>query len=166
MASNDYHFVTRWRVKGTTTEVSDLLSEVDELTRWWPSVYLDVRVLEPGDANGVGKQVELLTRGWLPYKLRWRFVVTEANKPHGFALRATGDFNGRGEWRFEQNGEWVDITYDWRIRANKPLLRRLSLLLKPIFAANHRWAMRQGERSLVAEIARRQQSNHANQPSS
>jgi hypothetical protein len=47
------------------------------------------------------------------------------------------------------------VTYDWLLRADKPLLRRLSWLLKPIFAANHRWAMARGEESLKLELARR-----------
>jgi len=33
---------------------------------------------------------------------------------------------------------FTDITYDWRIRADKPLLRYLSFVFKPIFSANHR----------------------------
>ncbi len=49
----------------------------------------------------------------------------------------------------------MTITYDWKIRANKPLLRSLSVVLKPIFAANHRWAMARGEESLRLELARR-----------
>jgi hypothetical protein len=47
------------------------------------------------------------------------------------------------------------IEYDWKIRAEKPLLRSFSFLLKPIFAANHRWAMARGEGSLRLELARR-----------
>lgn len=54
-----------------------------------------------------------------------------------------------------QDGAFVDISYDWRISAEKPLLRRLSFLLKPIFAANHRWAMARGEESLRLELRRR-----------
>ena len=65
---------------------------------------------------------------------------------HGFTLVATGDFDGRGEWTFVQDGAFVDITYDWRLRAEKPLLRNLSVLLKPLFEANHRWAMAQRRR--------------------
>jgi hypothetical protein len=49
----------------------------------------------------------------------------------------------------------VVITYDWRIHASKPLLRRLSWLLKPAFSANHHWAMRKGEESLALELRRR-----------
>ena len=49
----------------------------------------------------------------------------------------------------------VNITYDWRVMADKPLLRRLSFLLKPLFSANHGWAMARGEESLKLEMARR-----------
>jgi hypothetical protein len=155
MAANDYHFITRWRVESTVEEVSDILRRASDLPRWWPSVYLDVQEMEPGDEQGVGKVVSLHTRGWLPYTLRWQFRVTESRHPHGFSLKAWGDFEGRGIWTFEQHGAFVDITYDWKIFANKPLLKQLSFLLKPIFSANHRWAMARGEESLRLEIARR-----------
>ncbi len=65
---------------------------------------------------------------------------------------------------FEQDGRWVDITYDWKIRADKPLLRRLSFLLKPVFAANHRWAMAKGEESLRLELRRRRGSDSVPPP--
>lgn len=155
MASNDYHFVTRWRVEAPIEEVFRIISNATELPRWWPSVYLEVRELAPGDKKNVGKVVDLYTRGWLPYTLRWQFRVTEVDFPHGLALEAWGDFVGTGRWSFAQDGRWADIRYDWHIRADKPLLRYLSFVLKPIFSANHRWAMAQGEQSLRAELARR-----------
>ena len=116
------------------------------MKRWWPSVYLEV--------TKRGEVIELLTKGWLPYKLRWSFRVVET-RSDGFTIEAFGDFIGRGEWRFAQDGDLVDITYDWRIRAEKPLLRIFSPILKPLFSANHRWAMARGEESLVRELARR-----------
>lgn len=155
MQSNDYHFITRWRVESSVEEVSDILKRATDLPRWWPSVYLDVQEMEPGDEEGVGKVVSLHTKGWLPYTLRWQFRVTESRYPYGFSLEAWGDFEGRGIWTFEQDGAFVDITYDWRILANKPILRSLSFLLKPVFSANHRWAMARGEESLRHEISRR-----------
>lgn len=154
MKRNEYHFVTRWRVPGTLEEVAAIIADGPGLTRWWPSVYLDVQELEPGDASGVGRVISLYTKGWLPYTLRWRFRVTEVLPGRGFALDAWGDFVGRGIWRFEPDGEWTNVIYDWRVRAEKPLLRRFSWALKPVFAANHRWAMAMGERSLLLEIAR------------
>jgi len=154
MPSNEYHFITNWRVDGAIKEVADILKDATELPRWWPSVYLDVEVLEPGDEDGIGKVVSLYTRGWLPYTLRWQFRVTESNYPYGFRLEAWGDFNGRGIWTLEQDGQFVNVIYDWKIRADKPLLRSLSFIFKPIFSANHRWAMARGEESLRVELAR------------
>lgn len=157
---NQYHFITHWQVEGTAEEVSDILGDVASLVRWCPSVYLEVNILDPGDERGVGKVVSLYTKGWLPYTLRWQFRVVESRYPYGFTLEARGDFEGRGTWTLNQTGKVVNVTYDWEIRANKPLLRALSFLLKPIFSANHRWVMRRGEESLKLELARR----HASTP--
>lgn len=159
MPSNEYHFITHWRVEGAINEVADILKAADELPRWWPSVYLDVKVLEPGDKGGIGKVVSLHTKGWLPYTLRWQFRVTESRYPLGFSLEAWGDFNGRGIWTLEQEGPNVNVNYDWKIRADKPLLSALSFLVKPIFSANHRWAMARGEESLKLELARLHRPN-------
>ena len=143
------------KIKSTAEEVFEILINAPDLVRWWPSVYLEVQELEPGDERGIGKVVSLYTKGWLPYTLRWKFRVTENRYPYGFSLEAWGDFNGRGICTFEQDREWVNITYDWKIRADKPLLRTLSPILKPVFSANHRWAMTKGEESLKLELARR-----------
>jgi len=156
MKNNAYHFITHWRVPSTCEEVTRLLGHAPDLPRWWPSVYLNVWELEKGDpATGLGKIIRLYTKGWLPYTLVWQFQVTEVNHSHGFRLDAWGDFAGRGIWTFAQDGNAVNITYDWEITAQKPLLRDYSFLFKPIFAANHEWAMRMGERSLQLELARR-----------
>jgi hypothetical protein len=156
MSSNDYHFTTHWRMLASIQEVFDIISDAEDLVRWWPSVYLKVHIVEPGDENHIGKVVDLYTTGWLPYTLRWQFRIVEADPPHRFVLEAWGDFVGRGEWTLEQDGDWVDVYYDWRIRADKPMLRYLSFLFRPFFAANHHWAMDRGDESLWLELARRQ----------
>jgi len=157
-----YHFISHWKVKSTKEEVYDVLGNAEGLARWWPSVYLDVKVLEPGDLLGVGKVVELFTKGWLPYTLRWSFMVTAVDKPNGFTIVPSGDFSGRGIWTFEQdkpNPEYCNIIYDWKIRAEKPLLRKLTFLVRPVFSANHLWAMKKGEESLKLELLRRNTVN-------
>lgn len=158
---SDYHFITDWRVEATCGEVADILGDPVALARWWPAVYLEVEQIEPPDADGVGRRVRLLTKGWLPYTIRWAFVVVESRYPFGFTIDAAGDFVGRGVWTFVQDGPIVSVSYDWRIRAEKPLIKALSPLLRPLFAANHRWAMTQGEASLKLELARRRTTNEA-----
>ena len=162
MASQDYHFITQWRVNGTMQEIFNILADARTLTEWWPAVYLDVKILKESDPQtNTGAVIDLYTKGWLPYTLRWNFTVTALTEPETITLQADGDFVGRGIWTFRQDGESVDITYDWEIRAAKPLLRRLSFAMKPIFSANHRWAMEMGLKSLELELARRRATNEA-----
>ena len=160
MASNDYHFITHWHVESTLQEITEILVDGPSLVRWWPAVYIEVKQLKNGDANSLGGIIDLYTKGWLPYRLRWKAKITATNHPYGFTITATGDFDGRGIWTFEQNGAFVDITYDWKLHSDKPLLKNLSFIMKPVFAANHRWAMRKGEESLKLELQRR----HATSP--
>jgi hypothetical protein len=158
----EYHFITNWKVSGTASEVAEVLGDPLGLARWWPSVYLDVKELEPGNVDThVGRVIELYTKGWLPYTLRWRFKVTESRGAAGFTLVAEGDFVGTGIWTLVQQGENVDVQYDWRIRADKPLLRYGSFIFRPIFSANHRWAMARGEESLKLELQRRRAKTEA-----
>lgn len=155
MSNARYKFETNWILEADITEVSAILEDVESLTRWWPSVYLEVDIVEPGDEKGIGRKVSLFTKGWLPYTLRWSFVVTDSNQPYGFALTADGDFIGNGVWTLEQRGSKAHVRYDWEVIADKPLIRNLSFIFKPIFAANHRWAMAKGEESLKLELRRR-----------
>jgi uncharacterized protein YndB with AHSA1/START domain len=154
MRANDYAFLTVWRIPAPAESIFDLLADVEALPRWWPSVYLGVTPV-PGREGAY----DLHTKGWLPYTLRWRLVRTHDERPRQLAIAASGDFEGEGVWtlvpRGEETGAYTEVRFDWRIRAEKPLLRRLSWLLKPVFAANHRWAMARGEESLRRELARR-----------
>ena len=163
MAANTYHFVTTWPVPATREEIAEILADAEALARWWPSVYLRVRVVAPGDERGLGKVVDLWTKGFLPYTLRWRFEVTRSDPPHGFRLEAHGDFEGIGIWtltpvraRGDARGPLTTVTYDWSVTAEKGVLKTFSRVMKPVFSANHHWAMRRGEESLRLELARRQ----------
>lgn len=162
MGLNEYHFITVWRIQSTPQEITNILGDGAGLMRWWPSVYLDVYEVAPGEGDGLGKVVSLYTKGWLPYTLRWQFRITEVRHPFGFTLKAWGDFVGRGIWTFEPESSpagdgrpWVRVTYDWQLTAEKPLLKYFSPILKPVFSANHQWAMARGEESLNLELARR-----------
>jgi hypothetical protein len=159
MAINKYHFVSNWQVQGATCkEVFNILADLESFPVWWPSVYLSMKTIIP--------QVfyETHTKGWLPYSMRWNIIPVPTGTdsklsvcPTRLLVHVAGDFAGQGVWQLTQNGEVVNIVYDWQIEARKPLLKYLSYLpgLKLIFGANHRWAMRQGEKALQAEVARR-----------
>jgi hypothetical protein len=144
-----YHLISHWRVPGTQSDVAAVLREPRDLVRWWPEVYLAVEVEEAD-----GKVVHVHSRGRLPYTLRWSFRELEQHWPHGATIEAWGDLTGIGAWTLVQDGADVLATYDWRVRAEKPWLRRLSPVLAPLFAWNHRWAMAKGEAGLRRELER------------
>jgi uncharacterized protein YndB with AHSA1/START domain len=158
MPANDYHFVTRWRVEATPEKVFRVLGDGTDLPRWWPDVWLKAELVEPGDADGVGSLVRFHSRGWLPYSLTWQARTVEKVPPSRIVLRASGDFDGTGVWTLTPDGLFTDAVYDWTIRADKPLLKYLSFLFKPLFSWNHRWAMSRGLEALKRELARRQAS--------
>ena len=164
MSSNTYYFLTHWTVEGTLDEVCEILEDTASLGKWWPSVYLDVKISNEGDAKGVGKIVKLYTKGWLPYRIHWDFEVTESNAPYGYKIKAWGDLEGIGEWTLRAEGNKVYIDYDWRVNGEKPLFKYLSFMLKPIFSANHHWAMRKGEESLKLELLRRRGVQNVPEP--
>ena len=160
MPRADYEFLTTWRVPGTLEEVARVLSEGEELPRWWPSVYLGVDVLAEGAPEGapdqgVGARAVLHTKGWLPYTLTWTLEIVEPVTTHGYVLTADGDLVGTGRWSFRQDGPEVVVDYDWQVSASKPLLHRLTWLLRPVFERNHHWAMARGQESLALELRRR-----------
>jgi len=57
--------------------------------------------------------------------------VTESRKPHGFSIEAFGDLGGTAVWTLTQDGPDADVVYEWRVRADKPLLRYGSWFFKP-----------------------------------
>ncbi len=155
MPANEYQFYTDWRVKAPIELVYEILKEGKEYARWWPDVYLATEYIPSGDPNGIGDKVVLLTKGWLPYRLRWTATAERAERPKLIEISASGDFVGRGIWNLEQQGDEVFIHFDWCLRADKPLLRWLSPIFKPIFRWNHHWAMSKGIIRLQEELARR-----------
>ena len=83
---SDYRFLTVWRVAGSVDEVKAVLGDAASLPRWWPSVYLNVAPVDDGAPDGTGRVVDLYTKGWLPYTLRWALTITEPMSDTGFAL--------------------------------------------------------------------------------
>ena len=147
-----YRYVSRWRVLGPIDEVAAVLRDAQAYPRWWPSVYLAV---EPFTDESGGERRRVRSQGFLPYAIDFVARVVDERLPHGFSVEAEGEMQGRGDWQLEADGEWVDITYRWQVSGNKMLWRTTSWALRPLFEANHYWAMRRGEESLRLELQRR-----------
>jgi len=156
MAGDHYDFLTKWRFDGATiTEVADILEDTASLPRWWPQLFRKVTIVKPGGAHRLGEVAHCECRARLPYTLRFTYTCTDVRYPYGSTIESTGDLVGRGVWRLEQRAGGVDVEYSWRVLLEKPLLRLLSPVFRPLLAGNHEWSMQRGEEGLRAELTRR-----------
>lgn len=155
MPANEYVFLTEWQIAAPPPLIFEILKNGADYPRWWPDVYLSAKLVPSGQANGLGDRIELHTKGWLPYTLRWTAISESYEEPRRIAIRAEGDFVGRGVWTLTDAGTATCVRFDWRLRADKPLLRWLSPVLKPLFKWNHHWAMKTGALRLQQETQRR-----------
>jgi hypothetical protein len=146
---------TRWTVAGRLDEVAAIFRDVEAFPLWWRPVFLKAAIVEHGSADGKGRVADLTTRGFLPYVLRWRILITGSREPFGFDFCASGDLVGCGEWKFRQAERHVDIELHWKVTIEKAVLRQLSPVLKQLLVRNHRWAMACGKRGLQTEMLRR-----------
>jgi uncharacterized protein YndB with AHSA1/START domain len=156
MPANNYQFMTEWKIDAPREVLYEILRDGKDYPQWWPAVYLEAHHTPSGRADKLGDRVRFLTRGRLPYRLSWTAEVVRFEPPELIEIKATGDFDGRGIWRLASGKESTLITFDWRLRADKPLLKWLSPVLKPVFRWNHKWAMDRGIESLIKEVRRRQ----------
>jgi hypothetical protein len=153
MATHDYHLITHWRLPGKVEDLYRILIHPEEYPLWWPDAFLDAHEVF-NRQNPSDRIARFHVRGYLPYTLWFDARVTQRCFPHGFTTEVQGDFNGRGIWTFEQQGTEVHTTYDWLVRVTKPIVRFVSFLLKPLFASNHYWVIRRGEKRIRALMRR------------
>lgn len=146
-----YSFTDEWLVPAPVDAVYDLLARPRDYPSWWGDAFLEGEG-DPGPA-APGKRARLLTRGRLPYRLRWELVCVEAQAPTRLVSRIRGDFEGEGIWTLSETAGGTRAVLEWRVAVRKPLVRRLTPLLRPLFAWNHRWAMRRGQERIVERLS-------------
>ena len=147
MAVYDYHFVTHWKIRGPIRRIYDVLKDGARYSEWWRSAYLKTEETGP-------RKVRALVRAKLPYTLDFTTEMVRESRPNELEIRASGELVGKGLWKLNHSDGWTNIVFYWDVRAEKPLVRWLSFLLKPLFRWNHDWVMRVGERGLQEEIIR------------
>ena len=151
----DYNLTTRWELEAVPREVYDLVADGGAYPHWWPSVFLEAQVLEPGDPRGVGRLVEVRTAVFLLFTLRWRYRVTSVRPGETLAVETTGDLEGVGLWSFEPSDASTVVRFNWRGRVTRSPFRQLPTFLRPLAQACHRRAMERGFTSLLLEVWRR-----------
>jgi uncharacterized protein YndB with AHSA1/START domain len=137
-ASGEYVFVDEWEVAAPPRAVFDALADARTYPEWWTPVYLDV------DADGppaLGKRSAQHFKGRLPYHLRTTSTITRLEPPRVVQGEVEGDLRGRGTWTLTPTAGGTHVRFDWRVFADRPLLRTLTPVLRPVFRWNHDWAI-------------------------
>lgn len=137
-ASREYVFVDEWHVAAPPEPIFNAIADARTYPDWWRPVYLDV---ETDGSPAVGRVSTQHFKGRLPYELRTRSRIVELDAPSVVAAEVEGDLSGYGRWTLTPTASGTHVRFDWRVYADRPLLRLLTPVLRPAFRWNHNWAI-------------------------
>ncbi len=149
---------SEWMLDAREDEILDILDDPMSLTRWWSPVFMRGELISAGDRNKVGLTARFYTKGLLPHTFQFTARIDRLDERREMRIFTWGDFDGRGDIRLCGAGERTLVRIRWRTSVYQPYIRSLIRLFKPVFTANHRWAMRRGREGLQAEIRRRRRA--------
>lgn len=150
-----FEITSHWRLNGAVSEIADIMSDPLSLEKWWAPVFMRVELLKGGNEQLLGTVVRLYTKGFLPHTFQFLAEVTRVDESNCLIVETRGDFHGVGTIEISEQLGQAHVRIHWRVKVHHPYLRLLLHVLKPVFVANHRWAMRRGEIGLQKEIYRR-----------
>jgi quercetin dioxygenase-like cupin family protein/uncharacterized protein YndB with AHSA1/START domain len=137
-ASREYVFVDEWDVAAPPEATFAALADGRTYPQWWRPVYLDVEAEGPPAVGQVSLQH---FKGRLPYHLRTRSRITRLEPSRVLTAEVDGDLRGVGTWTLTPTPRGTHVRFDWRVYADRRLLRVLTPLLRPLFRWNHNWAI-------------------------
>jgi uncharacterized protein YndB with AHSA1/START domain len=143
--ASDYVFIDEWDVAAPQEAVFEALADASTYPQWWKPVYIEVEVDGPPE---VGRTSIQHFKGRLPYTLEMSSEIVRYEPPSEFEISAVGDLTGRGVWKLTPSDGKVHIRFEWRVIADRPLLRYLTPVLRPVFRWNHNWSIARAREGL------------------
>ncbi|HVN60576.1 MAG TPA: SRPBCC family protein [Gaiellaceae bacterium] len=142
----EYVFVDEWEVAAPAEAVFDALADARTYPEWWKPVYETVEADGPPAVGHVSRQH---FKGRLPYHLDTTSTVVRLEPPRIVAGDVVGDLRGSGVWTVTPAGDGrTHVRFDWTVYADKPLLKVLTPVLRPLFRWNHNWAIERAKEGL------------------
>lgn len=159
MSAAQFHLTTDWRLDAPPEAVWAVLTVPEDWPSWWRAVER-VETLDTGDAQGIGALRRMTWRTALPYALTFDMRTTRVEPMTTIEGRAEGELSGLGRWTLTpdgggtQNRPGTNVRYDWIVDVEKPWMRRLAPLLRPVFAWNHGKVMDWGREDIARKLGR------------
>jgi quercetin dioxygenase-like cupin family protein/uncharacterized protein YndB with AHSA1/START domain len=141
----EYVFVDEWDVDAPREAVFEAIADGSTYTDWWKPVYISVETDGPPEVGRVSRQH---FKGRLPYTLRTTSTIVRLERPGLVEAQVDGDLRGRGLWTLSPRAGGTHVRFDWTVSADRPLLRRLTPVLRPLFRWNHNWAIKRAQEGL------------------
>jgi hypothetical protein len=138
--AREYVFVDQWDVDAPQEVVYDIVADARTYPEWWKPVYISV--------EGDEKVTRHHFKGRLPYTLKMRAEMVREERPRRFEVDVDGDLRGKGIWTFTPRNGRTHVRWDWIVFADRPLLRYLTPVLRPLFRWNHSWAVARAREQL------------------
>jgi uncharacterized protein YndB with AHSA1/START domain len=137
--AREYVFIDEWDVDAPQERIFMALADSRTYPDWWTPTYLEVQADGP---PAVGVSAKHRFKAKLPYTLTTTSTITRLEPPREIEAHVDGDLRGRGIWTLTPTNGKVHVRFDWRVFADRPLLRILTPLLRPLFRWNHNVAIR------------------------
>ena len=148
----EYAFLDEWTVDAPIDAVFDAIADARTYSDWWRPVYIAAEADGPPALGRVSRQH---FKGRLPYHLHTTSEIVRLEPPRLVEARVQGDLAGRGIWTLTPRETGTHVSFDWRVNADRPLLRVLTPLLRPLFRWNHNWAIARAMEGLEPYARRR-----------
>jgi uncharacterized protein YndB with AHSA1/START domain len=136
--AKEYVFLDAWDVDAPQEAVFEAIADARTYPEWWTPVYIEVEGDQP---PGAGVTTKHHFKGKLPYTLNTTSKIVRHDPPTYVEVEVDGDLRGTGKWTLTPQGDGrVHVRFDWIVHADRPLLRYLTPILRPIFRWNHNWS--------------------------
>jgi uncharacterized protein YndB with AHSA1/START domain len=136
----EYVFVDEWDVDAPQEAVFEALADARTYPVWWKPTYKEVEADGP---PAVGATSHQKFKAKLPYTLSTSSTIVRLEPPRVIEAEVDGDLRGRGVWTLTPADGKIHVRFDWRVFADRPLLRVLTPVLRPLFRWNHNVAIKQ-----------------------
>ncbi len=142
-----YNFITIWRVKAPIESVWNEIYHATNGPTWWKGVE-SVSEISKGDEIGLGSIHRYTWKSKLPYRLSFEMQTIRIEPPLLLEGIATGELQGRGQWRLSTEAGETIVRYDWSVKTTKRWMILLAPLARPLFEWNHDVVMNWGAKGL------------------